>query len=84
MRNELIWNDKYNIGVEAIDKEHQRLFKIINKLFAFGEEKKKSEWACREGIKYFKEHAIKHFIDEENYMESINYKELETHKNIHN
>ncbi len=83
MDNQLIWDDKYNIGVEIIDKEHKRLFKIINKLFAFGEEEKKGKWACKEGIKYFKEHAMKHFKDEEDYMESIHYEELETHKYIH-
>lgn len=43
MENQLIWKDEYNIGVDAIDKEHQRLFKIINKLFAFGKEEKKSQ-----------------------------------------
>lgn len=81
--NQLIWDDSYNIGVPIIDKEHQRLFKIINKLFAFGEEEKKGQWACRESIKYFKEHAMKHFADEEEYMSSINYEDLATHRYIH-
>ena len=83
MDNQLVWSDNYNIGVDIIDKEHQRLFRIINKLLAFGEEEKKGQWACLEGIKYFKEHALKHFEDEEKYMESIAYRELETHKYIH-
>lgn len=42
MNTQLVWSDEYNIGVDIIDKEHKRLFKIINKLFAFGDEKKKS------------------------------------------
>lgn len=83
MDNQLVWSDDYNIGVDIIDKEHQRLFRIINKLLAFGEEEKKGQWACLEGIKYFKEHALKHFEDEEKYMESIAYRELETHRYIH-
>ena len=83
MYNQLVWSDEYNIGVDIIDKEHQRLFRIINKLLAFGEEEKKGQWACLEGIKYFKEHALKHFEDEEKYMESISYRELETHRYIH-
>ena len=33
MDDQLVWQEEYNIGVEIIDKEHQRLFKIINKLF---------------------------------------------------
>ena len=40
MKAEFEWWDEYNIGVDVIDKEHRRLFKIINKLFAFREEEK--------------------------------------------
>lgn len=83
MENQLVWEDRFNIGVDVIDKEHQKLFRIINKLFKFGEDEEKSKWVCQEGIKYFKDHAIKHFADEESYMESINYGGLERHKRIH-
>ncbi|MCI9165579.1 MAG: response regulator [Oscillospiraceae bacterium] len=83
MDTQFVWKDEYNIGVEMIDKEHQRLFKIINKLFAFREEEKDSQWTCQEGIKYFRSHAMKHFIDEEAYMLSIGYEGLEQHRLIH-
>ncbi|MCM1083403.1 MAG: response regulator [Clostridium sp.] len=83
MENRLVWQDRFNIGVDVIDKEHRKLFKIINKLFAFGEDEEKSQWVCQEGIKYFKDHAVKHFADEEAYMESINYSGLQIHKRIH-
>ena len=83
MENHLEWQERYNIGVDIIDKEHKKLFKIINKLFAFGEDEEKSQWVCQEGIKYFKDHAVKHFADEEAYMESIHYKGLQMHKRIH-
>lgn len=77
------WRDEFNIGVDIIDKEHQRLFKIINKLFLFKDEGKDDQWTCQEGIKFFKGHAIKHFAEEEAYMESIGYAGLEQHKIIH-
>lgn len=83
MDPQFVWKDEFQIGVDVIDKEHQRLFKIINKLFAFREEEKDSQWACQEGIKYFKGHAMKHFADEEAYMESIHYEGLEQHRRIH-
>lgn len=83
MEAEFEWRDEYNIGVEVIDKEHQRLFKIINKLFSFREEEKDSQWTCQEGIKYFKSHAVTHFKDEEAYMESVGYEGLEQHRRIH-
>ena len=83
MDTQFVWKDEYNIGVEMIDKEHQRLFKIINKLFVFREEEKDSQWTCQEGIKYFRSHAMKHFMDEEAYMLSIGYEGLEQHRLIH-
>ena len=83
MESKLVWKDEYNIGVDIIDKEHQRLFKIINKLLVFSDEEKKSQWACQEGIKFFKDHVRNHFDEEEEYMESVNYEGLKTHKHIH-
>ncbi|MCI9596391.1 MAG: response regulator [Firmicutes bacterium] len=77
------WREDFKIGVDVIDKEHQRLFQIINKIFTFKEEDKDSQWICDEGIKFFKAHAVKHFEDEENYMESIRYDGLEQHRQIH-
>ena len=83
MDTQFEWREEYDIGVETIDQEHRRLFKIINKLFRFKEEEKDSQWACQEGIKYFKGHAVKHFADEEAYMCSIGYEGLEEHRRIH-
>lgn len=83
MKANLQWQEQYNIGVEVIDSEHQRLYRIINKLFAFCEDDKDSQWTCQEGIKFFKSHAIKHFADEEEYMASINYPFLEQHQFVH-
>ncbi len=77
------WREEYSIGVDVIDNEHRRLFQIINKLFSFRDEEKDNQWVCQEGIKYFKGHAMKHFADEEAYMKSIGYPELERHRAIH-
>ena len=84
MEGQLVWKEDYNIGVDIIDQEHRRLFKIINKLFRFSDEKNKSQWACQEGIKFFKEHAAKHFSEEEEYMASVHYERLNVHRHIHN
>ncbi len=85
MDDQRVWKEEYNIGVEIIDKEHQRLFKIIDKLLAVHQEEQeeKSRWACQEGIKYFKGHALKHFEDEEKYMETVNYAGRGRHRSIH-
>ncbi len=83
MDKQLVWKDEFDIGVDAIDKEHRRLFSIITRLFILRNEEQKNGKACEEGIRYFYEHAIRHFTDEENYMELIGYKNLKMHKRIH-
>lgn len=83
MDTQFEWREEFNIGVESIDKEHRQLFKIINKIFALNAEEKNGQWACQEGIKFFKGHALKHFADEEEYMASIHYEGLERHQLIH-
>lgn len=84
MGNRLVWSERFNLGVELIDNEHQKLFRILNKLFALRRQEEKSRWVCQEAVKYFKEHTLQHFADEEAYMASIGYAGLETHKHIHN
>lgn len=83
MGNQLVWNNRYNLGIEIIDKEHKKLFSILNKLFDFGQQKDKSQWVCQEAVKYFKDHTVQHFIDEEAYMASIDYEGLDIHRRIH-
>ena len=61
-QQKFIWHDRYNIGVESIDREHRKLFSIMNKLCAYGgANDEKSRWAYQEGVKFFKGHAMKHF-----------------------
>lgn len=83
MNNQLIWKDEYNIGVDIIDNEHQRLFQIINNLFMLGKQNRNNPKAYQDGIKFLKEHTMSHFEDEELYMRSIQYGGLETHRRVH-
>lgn len=83
MGNQLTWNNRYNIGIDVIDREHKKLFRILDKLLDFGQQEEKSQWVCQEAIKYFKDHALQHFQDEEEYMASIGYGGFEMHKRIH-
>lgn len=79
----IVWDDSYKIGVEFIDKEHQILFSTMNKLMSLSEREEKSEYVCREGIKYLKNHTEKHFEHEEEYMQSIACSDYELHKHLH-
>lgn len=77
------WNERFNIGVDSIDNAHQKLFSIVRKLIHLSKDENNGQWACAEGIKYFKSYAIEHFTDEETYMQSIGYKGYEIHKRLH-
>lgn len=83
MGTKLVWNNQYDVGVDIIDREHRKLFRILNKLFDIRQKEEKSRWVCHEAVKYFKDHAVQHFHDEEGYMVSINYTGLEMHRRIH-
>lgn len=83
MGKQLVWQERFNIGVDIIDREHRKLFSILNRMLAAGEDEEKNIWTYQEGIKYFKEHAMKHFTEEESYMASINYIGFETHRRLH-
>ncbi len=81
--NQIVWNDRYKIGVDFIDKEHKLLLSTMDRLLKLSEDEEKSEWVCREGVKYLKNHSVEHFKHEEEYMRSIDYGEYEVHKRLH-
>lgn len=80
---EIVWNDRYKLGVDFIDKEHKLLLSTMDKLLKLSENEDKSEWVCREGVKYLKNHSIVHFEHEEEYMRSIGYSDYELHRRLH-
>lgn len=41
--NKIVWNKRYEINVDFIDKEHKQLFSTINKLLTLSENEDKSE-----------------------------------------
>ena len=83
MSEEAKWNKRFNIGVDSIDNAHRKLFSIVRKLVHLSRDENNGQWACAEGIKFFKRYAVEHFTDEETYMLSIDYKGYEMHKRLH-
>ena len=78
-----VWDEKFNIGVEVIDKAHAKLFRIVKKLLDISEDAKANQHAYKEGIKYLETYTMKHFSEEEAYMRSIRYAAYGQHKRIH-
>lgn len=83
MSSGLEWQDRFNIGVDIVDKAHRQLFATMNRLLGISGGKVKSRWVCQEGIKYLKSHTLKHFAEEEEYMKSVGYSGYERHRRIH-
>ena len=81
----LQWDDRLNLDVPVIDKDHKRLFSIIGKILLLSQqdEIEKFRHAAKEGLKFFVSYASEHFAREEAYMQSINYPGYEGHKSIH-
>ncbi len=77
------WNDRFKIGVEAIDREHAKLFRIMIRLLDVPDDIKFSQNTYKEGIKYLEAYSMTHFSDEEAYMRSIRYNGYAHHKWIH-
>lgn len=47
MGSQLIWNERYNLGVDIVDREHKKLFSILNKLFDIGQQEEKVNGSAR-------------------------------------
>lgn len=79
------FTDKYKTGVDMIDNEHRRLFEIIkdtNDVIHTEFVHDKYDEIMRL-LSELKDYTEFHFHDEEEYMKSINYPDLEAQKRAH-
>lgn len=76
------WSEELKVGVDQMDAQHKTLVDLINSLYDLLEAGKKKEAMdlFRERVKVYLE---KHLSDEEKFMESIGYPDLEIHKRAH-
>lgn len=81
-----MWKDSYRIGIDVIDKEHRKLFDMVEEA---GNIVKESEYdviraeKCREAMVFLQAYVILHFSHEEEYMEEIAYPYLVEHRALH-
>lgn len=79
------WKEDYIIGVDNIDEQHKKLFEIANKAY----ELLKNEFYIDKYDRIvailgeLKDYTVYHFKSEEEYMASIGYKKLLSHKVEH-
>jgi hemerythrin len=77
------WSDKFSVGVEELDHQHQRLIQMLNRLLtARGRVDTRSE-TISDLINDMTRYAQEHFKTEEHLMEVHGYPGLEEHKRQH-
>lgn len=78
----LEWNETLDVKVKAMNDEHKELIRLMNELHDKNEAKASKD-VLTNALGKLKRYTIKHFDDEEKFLESVNFPELKTHKNIH-
>jgi len=79
----LEWSPKYELGIDVVDEQHERLFHIVNSLYdsvVNGEEQNVLGEILDELIDY----TVYHFETEEEKFEHYRYPKLQEHKKEHN
>ncbi len=80
--DEIVWEERYNTGIEEIDRQHRTLVGMINKL---GQAKKGQgdRKTIQDVIEELSQYTVSHFAFEEDLMETSGYRYLKPHQNIH-
>lgn len=82
----MMWKEKYKVGVNLIDTQHEELF---NRVWEFIQAvQSKNSWESKldkvkETMAFMEEYVVIHFNAEEAYQAKINYPDMENHKKIH-
>lgn len=76
---------EYYIGIDMIDEEHKQIFKYADEAYELLHDEFTVDKYDKIDVilEKLRNYTVKHFTDEEHYMESINYKKLFTQKVQH-
>jgi hemerythrin len=80
------WKQDYVLGVQVIDEQHKKLFEIAESAYGLLKDDFRTDKYDEivRIIGELKEYTIFHFKTEEEYMMSIGYRKLLSHKVYHN
>ena len=76
------WDESFSVKVNLIDRQHQKLFGIVNS-YHDAVQDGKSAPALFKLLDNLAEYATVHFATEERYFAQFNYKDIEAHKREH-
>ena len=76
------WKDEYSLGLEIVDRQHQHMIEIVNKIIEQSGLSDDSELVS-ETLTEMINYAREHFTDEEVLMQQYGYPDIELHKKQH-
>ncbi len=76
------WSDKFKIGIDSIDLQHQKLVEILNELHE-AMLTEKTELIMGDTLNKMVTYTQEHFAFEEGLLRQAKYPELDTHKKAH-
>jgi len=78
----LHWEDRYSVGIAAVDHEHKELIELVNRLYDQATAQREKEAVIGFFGDLFKAVSA-HFALEERFMRERGYDQLTQHKNDH-
>ncbi len=81
-----MWKDKYKIGIDLIDEQHEELFGRVAKFLEAVQ--REGNWdqkltEIKATMSFMQEYVLVHFKAEEALQKAISYPDLEAHKEAH-
>ena len=77
------WTEKFSVGVEKLDQQHQQLIKMLNRLISTRETTDTHSETISDMLQAMTRYAQKHFKTEESLMMAYDYPGLEEQKQDH-
>ena len=79
----LVWEDRYNTGVEAIDAQHRKIFDYMTDIYhALADNQQKCD-AFNGMLDQLELLCQMHFLNEQQMVDDINYPSVPEHKRLH-
>lgn len=76
------WDPKYDIGVQNMNSEHQKIIELMNRLHE-AHDKKATKAEILKCVDELAKFTVSHFEHEEKFFDSLKFPEADQHKAIH-
>ena len=76
------WQNSYALGLEEIDEQHKMLFDIMNRIWE-GIVRNADATTIGSALEDLERYTVLHFTEEETFMRSIGYPQIDAHVALH-